>query len=149
MQLQGRFGELDRPAAGETDPDRWFNPGHVGGEDERSKKVRIGDSSAIVEGIVGGTIDWVTDPDFGYAVAAAVPGVDDVELLQPRLLYERQGRLEEYQSMVARLEVERLEYLRGYSALAPAVVEGLEGPWYFKATGPSARLSRSTSTPFT
>jgi phosphoenolpyruvate carboxykinase (ATP) len=102
-----------------------LNTGRVGGEDERSKKVRIGDSSAIVEGIVEETIEWVTDPDFGYAVAAAVPGVDDAELLQPRLLYERQGRLEEYQSMVARLEVERLEYLRGYSALAPAVVDGL------------------------
>lgn len=102
-----------------------MNTGRIGGEDERSRKVRIADSSAIVEGIVEGTIDWETDPDFGYAVASAVPGVDDVELLRPRMLYERQGRVDEYESVVERLETERLEFLRGYSELAPAVVNGL------------------------
>ena len=75
--------------------------------------------------IVEGTIEWETDPDFGYSVAASVPGVDDTELLRPRMLYERQGRVEEYESMVERLVVERLEYLRAYPALVPEVVDGL------------------------
>jgi phosphoenolpyruvate carboxykinase (ATP) len=104
-----------------------LNTGRVGGEGEDSKKVRIPDSSAIVQAIVEGTIDWRTDQDFGYQVAASVPGVDDDELLQPRRLYEGQNRLEEYESMVARLKKERVEYLSGYSALDPAVLDGLGG----------------------
>lgn len=104
-----------------------LNTGRVGGEGEGSKKVRIPDSSAIVQGIVEDTIEWRTDQDFGYEVATAVPGVEDIELLQPRRLYDRQARLAEYESMVARLKKERVEYLSGYTALNPAVLDGLGG----------------------
>ena len=41
-----------------------LNTGRVGGpeDDERSKKVRIKHSSAIVKGIAEGTIEWERDP---------------------------------------------------------------------------------------
>jgi phosphoenolpyruvate carboxykinase (ATP) len=104
-----------------------LNTGRIGGEGEESKKVRIPDSSAIVQAIVEGTITWQTDQDFAYDVATAVPGIDDVELLQPRRLYERQDRVEEYEAIVARLKKERVEYLSGYEALNPEVLEGLGG----------------------
>jgi phosphoenolpyruvate carboxykinase (ATP) len=104
-----------------------MNTGRVGGTDgdERSKKVRIPHSSAVVEGIVSGTIEWVEDPDFGYEIAAAVPGLDDVELLQPRRLYERQGRLDEYATIVERLKAERKAYLEGYTGLDPSVAPSI------------------------
>lgn len=102
-----------------------LNTGRVGGEGEDSKKVRIPDSSAIVQGIVEGTIEWQTDQDFGYDIATSIPGVADPDLLQPRHLYLSQGRLEEYQSVVERLKKERVEYLSAYLALHPAVLEGL------------------------
>ena len=99
-----------------------LNTGRVGGKDEdQSKKVTIPYSSAIVEAIVSGTIEWVTDPDFGYEVAASLPGVDDPEILQPRRLYERQGRLEEYNAMVARLKSERREYLASFPGLDDSI----------------------------
>ncbi|HEX6219770.1 MAG TPA: phosphoenolpyruvate carboxykinase [Acidimicrobiia bacterium] len=104
-----------------------LNTGRVGGEEDGSKDVRIPDTSAIVQGIVEGSIEWRTDQDFGYEVASDVPGVDDFELLQPRRLYERQNRLEEYESIVARLKKERVEYLSGYTALNPVVLDGLGG----------------------
>jgi phosphoenolpyruvate carboxykinase (ATP) len=104
-----------------------LNTGRVGGEGDRSKKVEISDSSAIVQAIVEGTVEWQIDDDFGYAVARAVRGVDDLELLQPRRLYERQNRLEEYESTVARLKKERVEYLASFEALDPKVSEGLGG----------------------
>jgi phosphoenolpyruvate carboxykinase (ATP) len=104
-----------------------LNTGRIGGEGDRSKKVEIADSSAIVQAIVEGTVEWQTDDDFGYAVAGAVRGVDDLELLQPRRLYERQNRLEEYESTVARLKKERVEYLASFEALDPKVSEGLGG----------------------
>ena len=55
----------------------------AGGCDDHpgSKKVTIPFSSAIVQGIVEGTIEWTEDPDFGYEVATAIPGVDDIEIL--------------------------------------------------------------------
>src|SRR5881396_559963 len=90
-----------------------MNTGRVGGgdDDDRSKKVRIKHSSAIVKGIADGTIEWERDADFGYLVASSVPEIDDVEVLQPRQLYDRTGRLDEYTALVERLKRERAEFL--------------------------------------
>ncbi len=111
----------------ETDLDVYLlNTGRVGGpdDDDRSMNVEIPDSAAVQHGIVDGTIEWVVDPDFGYEVAASVPGIDDVGLLQPRALYERQNRLEEYEELVARLKAEREAYLQTYDGLDPRVAAG-------------------------
>ena len=83
-----------------------LNTGRVGGkdEDERGKKVSIPYSSAIVKAISEGTIEWEVDPDFGYEVAVSLPGLDDPEILQPRKLYERQGRSDEYRALVDQLK---------------------------------------------
>jgi phosphoenolpyruvate carboxykinase (ATP) len=104
-----------------------MNTGRVGGrdEDERSKKVRIHHSSAMVKGIAEGTIEWELDPDFGYQVARSVPGMsgEDNEILQPRKLYERQGRMEEYLQMVDRLKNERREYMSKWEGLNPQIIQ--------------------------
>jgi phosphoenolpyruvate carboxykinase (ATP) len=104
-----------------------MNTGRVGGSeaDPRSEKVTIAHSSAIVKAIAEGTISWEPDPDFGYEVAAQVPGLDDVEILQPRRLYERQGRLDEYRAGVERLELDRRSYLEGWGGLNPEIIESL------------------------
>ncbi|MEX1165197.1 MAG: phosphoenolpyruvate carboxykinase (ATP), partial [Nitriliruptor sp.] len=96
-----------------------LSTGRVGGpeSEEGSKKVKIPHSAAVQKGIVEGTIEWVEDPDFGYLVAESIPDFDDPELLQPRKLYERQGRQDEYQQIVDRLHTERAEYLDGYEGL--------------------------------
>jgi phosphoenolpyruvate carboxykinase (ATP) len=101
-----------------------LNTGRVGGpeSDERSKKVRIKHSSAIVKGIAEGTIEWERDPDFGYRVAASVPGIDDVEVLQPRRLYDRSGRLAEYLDHVSRLKTERADFLATFPSLSAEIV---------------------------
>jgi phosphoenolpyruvate carboxykinase (ATP) len=101
-----------------------MNTGRVGGpeDDERSRKVRIKHSSAIVKGIAEGTIEWERDADFGYLVAASVPGIDDPEILQPRKLYEEQGRGDEYGSLVERFKGERVEFLRGFPSLSDEIV---------------------------
>ena len=85
------------------------------------KKVTIPCSSAIVQGI----IEWTVDPDFGYDVAAAVPGADDIEPLQPRRLYGRQGRTDEHDAMVARLKRERKEFLGSFPGLDESLVKSL------------------------
>ncbi len=105
-----------------------LNTGRVGSNDgdEHSKKVRIRHTSAIVAAIVEGTITWGEDPDFGYEVASAVPGIDDEELLRPRELYERQGRAERYKELVEQLKAERVAYLEGYPALADEIVRAIK-----------------------
>jgi phosphoenolpyruvate carboxykinase (ATP) len=106
-----------------------LNTGRVGGpdEDERSKKVTIPHSSAIVKGIAEGTIEWERDPDFGYSTAARVPGIDpaDAELLRPRRLYEGQGRTAEYEELVARFKAERVEFLSGFASLSDEIVRAV------------------------
>ncbi|MEX0869426.1 MAG: phosphoenolpyruvate carboxykinase [Nitriliruptoraceae bacterium] len=103
-----------------------FNTGRVGGteDDDRSKKVRIPHSAAVQAGIVNSTIEWVEDPDFGYLVAQSIPGFDDEELLRPRELYERQGRTDEYEQLVAQLKRDRAEYLAKFADLDPRITAG-------------------------
>jgi phosphoenolpyruvate carboxykinase (ATP) len=120
-QQANRFHDL----MGTTDFDVFLlNTGRVGGVegDDRSKKVAIEHSGAIVKAIAEGTAQWARDPDFGYLVASVLPGVDDLELLQPRLLYERTGRADEYRSWVERLKRERIEFLEGFAGLSPEIL---------------------------
>jgi phosphoenolpyruvate carboxykinase (ATP) len=104
-----------------------MNTGRVGGRegDDRSKKVKIPHSSAVVKGIAEGTISWSDDEDFGYQVAESIPGIDDVELLQPRRLYERQGRTTEYRDAVERLKAERVEFLKGFPGLEEEIIKAV------------------------
>jgi phosphoenolpyruvate carboxykinase (ATP) len=105
-----------------------LNTGRVGGieGDPSSKKVSHEHSGALVKAIAEGTIEWERDPDFGYLVASILPGVEDLELLQPRLLYERTGRADEYRSWVERLKSERIEFLQGYSGLDLQILAAVE-----------------------
>ena len=104
-----------------------LNTGRVGGPqgDERSKKVSIAYSSAVVKAIAEGTISWERDPDFGYEVAAALPGIDDAEILRPRLLYQRQGRADEYAGLVQRFKQERHDFLAGFPGLRAEIVAAI------------------------
>ncbi len=102
-----------------------LNTGRVGGtdDDDRSKKVKIPHTSACVRGIADGTISWVDDADFGYHVAESVPNFDDRELLEPRRLYERQGRADEYADIVQRLKTERVARLQEFAELSDDIVK--------------------------
>ncbi len=104
-----------------------LNTGRIGGDDkdDRSKKVRIQQSSAIVKAIAEGTIKWEKDPDFGYLMAREVTGVDDHDYLQPRKMYERQGRLDEYRQLVQKYNTDRREYLRKWKGLSEEVVSAI------------------------
>jgi phosphoenolpyruvate carboxykinase (ATP) len=120
-QQGNRFLELHRSRPFEV---YLMNTGTVGGPDgsPNSKKLTIEYSSAIVKAIAEGTIIWTADPDFGYEVAQSVPGIDDIEVLQPRRLYERTGRGNEYRARVQRLKQERLAEFDKYPGLDPEIV---------------------------
>jgi len=104
-----------------------LNTGRVGGTegDDRSKKVKIPHTSACVRGIAEGTIAFERDPDFGYDVASEVPDLDDPELLQPRRLYEREGRGDEYAALVDRLRSERVAHLQRFTELSEDIIKAV------------------------
>ena len=104
-----------------------MNTGRVGGpqSDERSKKVGIPHSSAVVKALAENTISWIEDDDFGYHVAESVPGVEDPELLRPRDLYEREGRTGEYRALVDRFRSERAEFLKVFPDLDEEIIKAV------------------------
>ena len=104
-----------------------LNTGRVGGKegDDRSKKLKIPHTSACVKGIAERSIAWDDDPDFGYQIASAVPDIDDIELLQPRRLYERQGRADEYAGFVERLKAERVARLQEFPELSEEIIKAV------------------------
>jgi phosphoenolpyruvate carboxykinase (ATP) len=104
-----------------------MNTGSIGGADggEGAKKVKIPHSSAVVKGIAEQSIKWTDDPDFGYEVAEEVPGIDDLELLQPRRLYARTGRTDKYEEIVGRLKLERAAELAKYPHLTDDIVNAV------------------------
>jgi phosphoenolpyruvate carboxykinase (ATP) len=106
-----------------------MNTGWVGGDDEdekagRAMKVKIRHSSAILQGLAEGSIEWLDDPDFGYQIAKAIPGVPD-EILHPRKYYEAQGRKDEYEKIVLGLRADRREYMKKFHGIDPRIAESL------------------------
>ena len=79
-----------------------------------------------MKAIAEGTISWERDPDFGYEVAKAVPGVNDPEKLQPRRLYERTGRMDEYRRWVERFKRDRIAYLESYRGLRSEILDAVK-----------------------
>jgi phosphoenolpyruvate carboxykinase (ATP) len=96
-----------------------LNTGRVGGivSDERSKRIRFEDSFAIVEAPAEGSVTWAAQGDLDGEVAGDVPGIGDVELLQPRRLYERQNRMAEYEERLRLMKLERKVLLSSLPSL--------------------------------
>lgn len=123
--LQGnRFHELLQTAEMEV---YLLNTGWIGGgaDDEHSKKVSIPVSSAMVKAIAENTITWEVDADFGYEIATAVPECDDQEFFQPKRLYERTDRMDEYNDIVDGLKKQRTTFLEGFAGLKPEIVAAI------------------------
>jgi hypothetical protein len=64
--------------------------------------------ASVLDAALAGGVEWEVDPDFGYEVAASVPGIEppDDGLLLPRLLYTRADRVYEHAAIVPRVRAE-------------------------------------------
>jgi phosphoenolpyruvate carboxykinase (ATP) len=106
-----------------------MNTGWVGGDEAAEEKgealkVKIRHSSAILQGLADGNIEWEDDPDFGYQIAKHIPGVPE-ELLQPRKFYAANGRMDEYNQIVEKLRTERREYLAKFKDLRKEILDAI------------------------
>lgn len=103
-----------------------MNTGYVGGDalDEKkgkALKVKIKHSSTMLEFMIRDKIIWKKDPDFGYLIVdiehpknKELLELVPAEILNPILLYQKQGRMEEYRRWVKRIKKEREIFLRKY-----------------------------------
>lgn len=84
-------------------------------------------AAAILNAVLAGTIEWERDPDFGYRVAAEVPGIQDRDrfLLIPRFLYAATGRVYDYAALVPALKREQVARLEALQGLEPEIVDAV------------------------
>lgn len=103
------------PAVARLGENRYLlKAGRVGGPEGEhgSRPITAELVAAVLDAAVANRVQWEVDPDFGYEVAAKVPGVErpDDGLLIPRFLYTRADRVYEHAAIVARVrdQVSRL-----------------------------------------
>ena len=87
---------------------------------------------ALIGAVLGALPDvrWERDPDFGYRVAAAVPGLagSEARTLMPRLLYADNDRTYEHAGLVADKKRERHAVAAAVAGLDPRVVAAAGWP---------------------
>lgn len=83
---------------------------------------------SLIVAAAEGSIEWERDPDFGYELAAAAPGIGGTaaDALCPRLLYAAADRVYEHADLVVAYKRRRYERL--------AAIEGID-PGLLAATG--------------
>ncbi len=85
-------------------------------------KIGVLDSTAIIQQLARGGIRWVADPDWGYEVAAAVPGIPDYATrLDPRGYYTPG----DYAELTRILKADRRAWLEQFPDLDPAIPTSL------------------------
>lgn len=90
---------------------------------------------AVLDADARGEVRWERDPDFGWEVAAEVPGVGggDALALLPRLLYAEHDRVYEHAELVVATK-RRFHERLGHFAAVPAEVAAATG-WPIEPTG--------------
>jgi phosphoenolpyruvate carboxykinase (ATP) len=99
-----------------------LNTGSIGANDgSPGEKISIRVSTEIMKQIAKEGIEWETDPDWGYEIPGAVPGVD-LARYDPRTYYAP----EKYRELVDRLRAERRAWLAQFPGLDPAIPRAVE-----------------------
>lgn len=103
--------------------------GWVGGPEGSEGAVAVSAElvASVLDAAADGAVEWERDPDFGYEVAASVPGLEPpvADALRPRLLYAYNGRVYEHAALVPRIKRERAERLDRIEGLDPRIAAAL------------------------
>jgi phosphoenolpyruvate carboxykinase (ATP) len=84
-------------------------------------RVQIPEMAAIIRGICKGTIEWIDEPHFHTKVPKKVEGAD-INKFNPLNFYSK----EQVELLVKTLKNERLEYIKQFKELNPAVARSLQ-----------------------
>lgn len=104
--------------------------GSVGGPDDREGCEHVTTDLVVRLLDARDAIDWERDPDFGYEVPSAVPGIDDAQsrLLAPRLLYADNDRVYEHAGLVVDKKKERNDIAASVPGLDPTIGAAADWP---------------------
>lgn len=98
-----------------------LNTGSVGARPGiPGKKITVAVSTHILKEIARNSITWRVDPDWGYQVAAHIPGLD-LAPYDPASYYSAA----EYRQLVEELREERRRWLAKYPGLRPEIVAAI------------------------
>ena len=129
--------QLDSAAA--EKPVLMVKQGLVGGPAEREGALAL--EPRLIDDLLDAAgrdrIEWEEDPDFGYEVAAAAPGVSgkEADALCPRLLYAAADRVYEHAEAVAELKRQRHRRISEIEGIDPRIVAATG--WPIEPTGQS------------
>ncbi|HNT30447.1 MAG TPA: phosphoenolpyruvate carboxykinase (ATP) [bacterium] len=99
-----------------------LNTGRVGKkEGAAGEKITVQLSTEVLKHIALDDITWEKDPDWGYEVATAIPGID-MEKYTPAQHYTKK----EYAALVEKLRAERIAWLAKFDGLDPAIPAAIE-----------------------
>jgi phosphoenolpyruvate carboxykinase (ATP) len=120
---------LEEALSTSSTPAYVMNTGSVGGEGE-GREIGEDQGATVLDAIRAGSIEWESDPDFGYETAESVPGIEgsDRDLLSPRYLYSKTERPYKYAEIVQRLRREAAELIGGLEGLEPRIVAAAPFP---------------------
>jgi hypothetical protein len=100
----GRGEEISPPVVRVSAHAYLLSAGRVGGSEEEplSREIPTGLVARVLDAALLGQVEWEVDPDFGFELPMAFPGMQPDELLTlvPRFLYARTDRVYEYSAMV-------------------------------------------------
>jgi hypothetical protein len=90
---------------------------------------------AALDAALAGSVGWELDPDFGYEVAAAIPGFDGAEAdaFCPRLLYANHDRVYDHAQLVEATKRRRYERLSEAGVVDEGILAAVG--WPMVATG--------------
>lgn len=121
---------LLRALAGGSTPVYAIKHGWVAGPEDRDGATVVGADLIARLLTARERIAWERDPDFGYEVPAATPGIEDPEAraLMPRLLYADNDRVYEHASLVEEKKRERGKIVAAIPGLDPEIAAATGWP---------------------
>jgi len=104
-----------------------LNTGYIGGKanSESSNKVTIDYSKILIESLLKNKLEWENDDDFGYQTVTSNSSPIDTIYTNPKELYRRSGRIQEYEEKKAKLIRDRKDSLSSFENLNKRLIQAI------------------------
>ena len=79
----------------------------------------------MIESLLKNDLEWENDDDFIYQVVTEETSPIDSIFTNPKKLYQRKGRNEEYEEIISKLILERKEFLLSFEKLNERIIQAI------------------------
>ena len=104
-----------------------LNTGYIGGKvnSESPNKVTIDHSKKLIESLLKNELEWENDDDFGYQTITKNTSPINTVFTNPKELYQKSGRIEEYKEIKTKLILERKDFLSSFENLNKRLIQAI------------------------